>query len=532
MSARPDIRTSADTGIGFMAEDFRFLLNMQLIADGMEAAIPGTVFSPGNDCQNIERMRCFRSGGGFPGDCVVIARAEDLEGETVPEGHIFLITAGNPSGIWNNGVNSVISVPEETDLQDLVNVCQDIFSESRSYAEDLRNIVMQDGSVDDLCEAAYGYFHNPLFVHDPRLNIISCPVWRSEMIPFKKDARSGLLITPQDEMNELKTDREYQETLHTRGAHYYSADLRGYRDIYVNIWNEYGTYEGRLVICELETAFKPGQMAWAVYLEKMIRLVLSRRKSTDKTGRRALDSMLLGMIQGGSFEESDIVDLVGQIGWKVDDEYICICMDAEEREGIIGSAASICNQVEGRIDASKAVAMDTGLCIVINRSLNHDYTSELAYILRDGLFKAGFCTPFHNLAKLERYYRQAAIALEYCKKKNDMMWYYSFNDIALEYLTDECCRVLAPEELCASALLKLKSYDEENHTELYRTLTTYVLNERNTVATSSALFIGRSTLFYRLRKIKEVTGLDAARISAPEQNLYLRLSIYIMENKK
>ena len=72
-----------------MAEDFRFLLNMQLIADGMEAAIPGTVFSPGNDCQNIERMRCFRSGGGFPGDCVVIARAEDLEGEAVPEGHIF-----------------------------------------------------------------------------------------------------------------------------------------------------------------------------------------------------------------------------------------------------------------------------------------------------------------------------------------------------------------------------------------------------------------------------------------------------------
>ena len=63
-------------------------------------------------------------------------------------------------------------------------------------------------------------------------------------------------------------------------------------------------------------------------------------------------------------------------------------------------------------------------------------------------------------------------------------------------------------------------------------LCTYILNERNTVATSSQLYVGRSTLFYRLRKIKEITGLDAADMSEPVKNLYLRLSIFIMERIK
>ena len=74
-----------------------------------------------------------------------------------------------------------------------------------------------------------------------------------------------------------------------------------------------------------------------------------------------------------------------------------------------------------------------------------------------------------------------------------------------------------------------REYDEENHTELYKTLCKYILNERNTVATAAQLYVGRSTLFYRLRKIKEITGLAASDMAKPVKNLYLRFSIFIME---
>ena len=99
----------------------------------------------------------------------------------------------------------------------------------------------------------------------------------------------------------------------------------------------------------------------------------------------------------------------------------------------------------------------------------------------------------------------------------------------LYYIGDLCSSEFEPEELCAYELKKLKEYDAENRTELYKTLMTYILNERNTVATASDLYVGRSTLFYRLRKIKEITGLDNEHLARPIKNLYLRLSIFLME---
>lgn len=100
----------------------------------------------------------------------------------------------------------------------------------------------------------------------------------------------------------------------------------------------------------------------------------------------------------------------------------------------------------------------------------------------------------------------------------------------MDYIGDLCGSQFEPEELCACELKMLREYDKENHTELYETLCKYILNERNTVATAAQLYIGRSTLFYRLRKIKEITGLAAADMAKPIKNLYLRFSMFIMKN--
>ena len=110
-----------------------------------------------------------------------------------------------------------------------------------------------------------------------------------------------------------------------------------------------------------------------------------------------------------------------------------------------------------------------------------------------------------------------------------MMWSYTFDDIAMDYIGDLCCREFRPQELCAYELTKLKEYDAANGTELYKTLVLYILNKRNTVATSSELYVGRSTLFYRLRKIKEITGLDAAHMAEPCRTYISDSSVFLQK---
>lgn len=512
-----------------MEKDIRFLLNLQILADELIEDYPEMQFYRGEDSQVLEGVCFYRKNREMVSWYAYILGGEELREMEVPKKHCSLIVLGEIPESWKKSIHSLLQLSEKTDLLELMNLCQEAFHKHESWAEKMQNIILREGSVEELCQISCSYFNNPLFVHDSQLQVISCPIWREGMIAWEKDEQTGQLITPLEDLNDFRTNREYLHTLTTDGAHVFSAELRGYRDIYVNIRDDNGVYAGRLVICEIDSPLKPGQFASAEYLAGLIRLALSRRGHLDIPYKRALYQMLESMVQGKTFTDSEIESRISQCKWKLADQYVCIRTDGEEQVGNPGSAASVCNYVETRVSGSRAFFIGNQICILINLSINRDYTSEIAGILRDGLFKAGFSNIFDDFTSLEHYYRQASTALEYCRRRNDTKWYYTFSDIAMDYIGDLCCSQFGPEELCACELMILRGYDRENHTELYKTLCTYILNERNTVATAARLYIGRSTLFYRLRKIKEITGLAASDMAGPEKNLYLRLSMFIME---
>ena len=90
----------------------------------------------------------------------------------------------------------------------------------------------------------------------------------------------------------------------------------------MNIWGSYGGYEGRLVICEIDSSLEPGQLASAEYLAEMVRFVLEKRGHMENTYKRALEVMLVGMIQGKKFSDSEIASRIEQCGWKTEDSYV------------------------------------------------------------------------------------------------------------------------------------------------------------------------------------------------------------------
>ena len=67
----------------------------------------------------------------------------------------------------------------------------------------------------------------------------------------------------------------------------------------------------------------------------------------------------------------------------------------------------------------------------------------------------------------------------------------------------------------------LADYDERKHTELVKTLTQYLQHGGGYEATSQALSVHRSTLKYRLHRIRELTGFD---LGDPETLFNLQLA--------
>ena len=108
-----------------------------------------------------------------------------------------------------------------------------------------------------------------------------------------------------------------------------------------------------------------------------------------------------------------------------------------------------------------------------------------------------------------------------------MYWYYYFDSYVLDYIYDCASREMPMELLNSSALRKLKKYDAENNAEFYHTLEVYLKFERNVLRTSKELFIHRSTLSYRLDRIKKLINVD---LDNPIERLKLLLSFYMEES--
>ena len=123
-------------------------------------------------------------------------------------------------------------------------------------------------------------------------------------------------------------------------------------------------------------------------------------------------------------------------------------------------------------------------------------------------------------------FAQAEAALSYANGQHSNAWLISFEDCALEYIESSVLKTMPMELLIAPYLYKLRGIDRDRGTEYYQTLRAWLLNERSIPKTAEALIVHRTTLTYRLEKMRELIPMD---LDDPELRLYLLLSYHLMD---
>jgi len=136
-------------------------------------------------------------------------------------------------------------------------------------------------------------------------------------------------------------------------------------------------------------------------------------------------------------------------------------------------------------------------------------------------YALGISLPFYYLSDLPSRYKQAIFALE---KSNGTPGIFYCKDYAFSYLLENVKFHNNALELTHPALDTLQRYDEAQKSQLYKTLYKFILNDRNLVSTSEALFIHRNTLVFR---IKRITSIISADLDDPMERSYLLLSYFL-----
>lgn len=508
-----------------------FLLNMQLLNDAFSSIYHHVTLFAETDPARLEAVRLFQKGQALLPSYLYLLRSDELVHLPSCLQGLSLLISGKIVFEHIPTDCSLLVVEDDASLPELFNLAQDTFERYSKWDKELYAAMKTAHPLDAMLEASLKVFHNPIFIHDTNFYILSCPHRAPNMLVWEQDARTGWDIVPLSLIHDFKVDPEYLNTLTITEAGVYSAEQRGYPILYMNLWNN-GRYEGRICVDELETPILPGQLLLITHLAGRILSSMQNNSLFHLNMGNDIEQFFRDFLDGVIEDQSIVMKMLQFLNWQKDDHYLCLRLETSRQNIRMLSSAATLGHIETQIPEGHAFMHSNGITVLVNLSYSHtrisDVLSSLAVLLREGLLKMGASSEIYDFMHLPQGCYQARRALELGKRSGSMNWCYRFDDYLLEYLLIQGGEHLSPELLCSNKLLILMQYDRKNKTELYHTLQVYLDLERNVLQTAKALFIHRSTLFYRLERIQKLADIDYEN---PRERLILQLSFQILAQK-
>ena len=142
-------------------------------------------------------------------------------------------------------------------------------------------------------------------------------------------------------------------------------------------------------------------------------------------------------------------------------------------------------------------------------SLPEDKMEALTVLLREHSCYAGISNCFDRLDRsLRNYYVRTLAAAKMARSFNMEKRFTTYADVAMLHFVQEGASMGNLRDLCDPRILRLAAYDNNHSSNYIYTLQCYWHFNQDIQSTCNHLFIHRNTLFYRLKKIKEIVDLD------------------------
>ena len=186
-------------------------------------------------------------------------------------------------------------------------------------------------------------------------------------------------------------------------------------------------------------------------------------------------------------------DVKERLHWTVD-EFMA-------RRDVLGISASRSDSVvvlvqPGKMDAREVIGLAGELQAVI------------AEMLPEISVSVGIGRPHRQLIDLRQSYYEASYAIKIRKLKGEPRVIASFDDLGSYGLLLGLQDTLSLEVFYDSVLGKLQEYDEQNSSDLVKSLACFLEANGHWGDAAEKLYVHRHTLRYRMKRVEEITGRD------------------------
>jgi PucR family transcriptional regulator, purine catabolism regulatory protein len=195
----------------------------------------------------------------------------------------------------------------------------------------------------------------------------------------------------------------------------------------------------------------------------------------------------------GEREETVIQDVKERLHWAVD-EFLA-------RREVLFISASRSDSVVVLVQLGGVRATDViGLAADLQRAVEA--------MLPEITVSIGLGRPHKSLVDLRQSYYEALYAIRIRKLKGNRAVIASFDDLGSYGLLLGLQDTLSLEVFYDSVLGKLHEYDEQNSSDLVKSLSCFLEANGHWGEASERLYVHRHTLRYRMKRVEEITGRD------------------------
>jgi purine catabolism regulator len=257
-------------------------------------------------------------------------------------------------------------------------------------------------------------------------------------------------------------------------------------------------------------------------------LELVKKKAVAETEKRLAGDFFDELIASDLYEE-EIARRLAFFGLDPQAPHLIVLVDVDGGDGDGEAAHVVAPDIKERLhwavdefmarrDALFISASHADSVVILLQPGKHDTKAVLALaaelqesilqLLPEITVSVGIGRPHRQLIDLRQSYYEASYAIKIRKLKGEPGVIASFDDLGSYGLLLGLQDTLSLEVFYDSVLGKLQEYDEQNTSDLVKSLANFLEANGHWGDAAEKLFVHRHTLRYRMKRVEEITGRD------------------------
>lgn len=475
------------------------------------------VIASGNDIPSLilEPPIFWYEGIEYREGMICVGRSDEMTELSGIRQCLQICVGGGRSRTQRQGRGCLFSIVDEIDLFHVFNCLQAIFRRYERWKENLQMILHTSADIQEMLQITVALLHDPISFCNKNLELVA------SAFPEGMEAPGGATFVSAEKVKQFSGTHERDIALREPFLYHWGKD-----DIYcMNIYKQ-DSYQGLLTIANSHVPHTRGQIQLFQFFYAYVSEAVGKLAESGKGNLVTLKQVF-----------KDILDCIPVSDMRmknalltVDKKKQCwVCLAVQQSEAITALPSEyLCVQIEQQLPGCQALRIDAYMAILVpvvrTGALADALPGKLRDVVTELFTHAGISVRFQDLRKARLYFRQAVAALETGRDMGREEILYYFQQYALYYGLGNSMGEFTAEYMLPEGLQQLLEEDEQSGYDGWKTLKTYLDNELNATQTAKDLYIHRTTLQNRMRRIEKLVDLTTA-----ESRLYLRYGIYLVE---